>query len=193
MYKMKTFKVAIKLFLFFTVLTGLIYPLSITAIGQLLFPAKANGSLLYKDNKLIGSKLIGQTFDSTGYFSSRPSATNYNPLPSGGSNKGLTNSLLKQQVLERKQHFLQTNRLDTATVVPSDMLFASASGLDPHISKQSALLQVNRIAAARTLNRTQRQHLIDCVDRLTEKSTLLAWGTERVNVLLLNLEVDKLP
>jgi potassium-transporting ATPase KdpC subunit len=190
---MKTFNTALKLFLFFTVLTGLVYPIAITAMAQILFPAQANGNLLYKDHTLIGSKLIGQPFNGAGYFTSRPSATDYNPLPSGGSNKGLTNSLLKQQVQERIQGFRQTNRLDSTTLVPSEMLFASASGLDPHISKQAALLQINRIASARNLDNTQRQQLIDCVGRLTEKSSLLAWGTERVNVLLLNLEVDKLP
>jgi K+-transporting ATPase ATPase C chain len=190
---MKSFKIAVKLFLFFTVLTGMVYPLAITAMAQVLFPSKANGSLLFKDNTLIGSKLIGQSFDSAVYFSARPSATDYNPLPSGGSNKGLTNASLKQLVQQRKEQFIQVNRLDTTTLVPSEMVFASASGLDPHISKQSALLQLNRIATARQFNAVQRQQLIACVNRLMEKSTLLCWKTERVNVLLLNLEVDNLP
>lgn len=145
-----------------------------------------------KDNKIIGSKLIGQQFDSIIYFIPRPSAISYNPLPSGGSNYGLTNSKLKQQVDERKRHFIEFNQLDSLTQIPAEMLFASASGLDPHISKQSALLQVNRIANARNFDSAKKQQLIDCVNRLTEKPQILVLGEERVNVLLLNLEVDKL-
>ena len=88
---MKTLFISLKIFLFFTILTGVIYPLFVTAIAQISFPAKANGSLIVKNNKLIGSELIGQHFDTLIYFSSRPSAVSYNPLPSGGSNFGLTN------------------------------------------------------------------------------------------------------
>ena len=189
---MKTLIISLKIFLFFTVLTGVLYPLFVTGIAQVVFPAKANGSLLIKDNKKIGSELIGQQFDSTIYFSSRPSAISYNPLPSGGSNYGLTNSKLKQQVIERKQHFIKFNQLDSLSQIPAEMLFASASGLDPHISKQSALLQVNRIATARNFNVAQKQQLIACVNRLTEKPQILVLGEERVNVLLLNLELDKI-
>jgi len=189
---MKTIIISIKIFLFFTVLTGIIYPLFVTGFAQLLFPSKANGSLIIKENKIIGSELIGQQFDSTIYFTSRPSAISYNPLPSGGSNFGLTNSKLKQQVDERKQQFFEFNQLDSLTEIPAEMLFASASGLDPHISKQSALLQVNRIATARNFGIAQKQQLIACVNRLTEKPQILVLGEERVNVLLLNLELDKL-
>lgn len=189
---MKTIIISLKIFLLFTVLTGIIYPLFVTGFAQLLFPSKANGSLIIKDNKIIGSELIGQQFDSTIYFTSRPSAISYNPLPSGGSNYGLTNSKLKQQVDERKQHFIEFNQLDSLTQIPAEMLFASASGLDPHISKQSALLQVNRIANARNFGIAQKQQLIACVNSLTEKPQILVLGEERVNVLLLNLELDKL-
>jgi potassium-transporting ATPase KdpC subunit len=189
---MKTIIISLKIFLFFTVLTGVIYPLFVTGFAQLVFRSKANGSLVIMDNKIIGSELIGQQFDSTIYFSSRPSAISYNPLPSGGSNYGLSNTKLKQQVVERKQHFIQFNQLDSLTELPAEMLFASASGLDPHISKQSALLQVNRIATARNYGVAQKQQLIACVNRLTEKPQILVLGEERVNVLLLNLELDKL-
>ena len=112
-------------------------------------------------------------------------------MPSGGSNYGLTNSKLKQQVDERKQHFIQFNQLDSLTDIPAEMLFASASGLDPHISKQAALLQVNRIANARNFSDAQKQKLIECVNRLTEAPQILVLGEERVNVLLLNLELIK--
>ena len=144
------------------------------------------------NNKIIGSELIGQQFDSTIYFTSRPSAISYNPLPSGGSNYGLTNSKLKQLVMERKQHFIELNQLDSLNEIPSEMLFASASGLDPHISRQSALLQVNRIANSRNFNTAQKQQLIVIVNRITEKPQILVLGKERVNVLLLNLELDKI-
>ena len=103
---MKTFIISIKIFLFFTILTGIIYPLLVTGIAQLTFSAKANGSLIIKNNKLIGSELIGQQFDSTIYFSSRPSAISYNPLPSGGSNYGLTNVKLKNFVDSLKKQFI---------------------------------------------------------------------------------------
>jgi len=189
---MKTIMISLKIFLFFTVLTGIIYPLFITGIVQLIFPAKANGSLITKDNKIIGSQLIGQPFDSLIYFSSRPSAISYNPLPSGGSNYGLTNSKLKIQVETRKKQFIEFNQLDSLTVIPSEMLFASASGLDPHISPQAALLQVDRIAKARNFSNDQKQKLIQDIRDLTETPQFSLLGEKRINVLLLNLEVDKL-
>ncbi len=189
---MKTFIVALKIFLFFTVLTGIVYPLLITGIAQVAFPAKANGSLIIKDNKTLGSELIGQQFDSIIYFTSRPSAILYNPLPSGGSNYGLTNTKLKELVTQRKQQFIAFNNLDSTTVVPSEMLFASASGLDPHISAEAAFKQVNRIAKARNFDPKQMQELIECISKHTEAPQFLILGEERVNVLLLNLDVDKI-
>ena len=189
---MKTLFISLKIFLLFTVLTGVIYPLLVTGIAQLTFPAKANGSLIVKDNKTIGSELIGQQFDSTIYFSSRPSAVAYNPLPSGGSNYGLTNIKLKNQVTERRHQFITFNQLDSLTVIPSEMLFASASGLDPHISPQAALLQVERITKARNFDSSQKQRLLQRINELSEKPTFMVLGEERINVLNLNLELDKL-
>ncbi len=189
---MKTLIVSVKTFLLFTILTGVIYPLFITGVAQLLFPAKANGSLIIKDHKVIGSELIGQQFDSTIYFSSRPSAVSYNPLPSGGSNYGLTNVILKKQVSERKKQFLVFNGLDSLTVIPSEMLFASASGLDPHISPKAALIQVNRIANARGFNSSQKQQLIDLIYDKTEQPQFSLFGEPRVNVLILNIEIEKI-
>ncbi|MFA6126784.1 MAG: potassium-transporting ATPase subunit KdpC [Bacteroidales bacterium] len=189
---MKTLMISLKIFLFFTILTGIIYPLLITGIAQLIFPVKANGSLIVKDNKTVGSKLIGQQFDSTIYFMSRPSAISYNPLPSGGSNYGLTNVKLKDQVDLRKNKFIEFNLLDNLTAIPSEMLFASASGLDPDISLQSALLQVNRIAKARNFDSAQKQRMMQCIKNLTESPQFSLLGNERINVLVLNLEIDKL-
>jgi potassium-transporting ATPase KdpC subunit len=189
---MKTLFIALKVFLFFTILTGIVYPLFITGISQILFPAKANGSLIIKDHKTIGSELIGQQFDSAIYFVSRPSAILYNSLPSGGSNYGLTNRKLKELVSERKHQFLAFNRLDSITEIPSEMLFASASGLDPHISPGAALLQVNRIAGARGFNSSQTQQIIDLIQNKTEKLQFSLLGEPRINVLILNIELDKM-
>ena len=189
---MKTFVISLKIFLLFTILTGVVYPLLITGIAQIVFPAKANGSLVVRDNQVVGSELIGQQFDSAVYFTSRPSFILYNPLPSGGSNYGITNIRLKELVKARKHDFSSFNRLDSLTEIPSEMLFASASGLDPHISPQAALLQVDRIAKSRNFNDAGKQKLINCIKDLTEGPQFLCLGEERVNVLLLNLETDKI-
>jgi K+-transporting ATPase ATPase C chain len=174
------------------VLTGVIYPLLITGVAHVVFPEKANGSLIVINNKIVGSKLIGQQFDSKTYFTPRPSAISYNPLPSGGSNYGLTNTKLKKLVIERKKQFIDFNQLDSITVIPSEMLFASASGVDPHISQKSALLQVDRVVKARNFNTIQKQSLVQNIKNLTETPQFLIFGEERVNVLFLNLELNKL-
>jgi len=189
---MKTLLISLKIFLFFTILTGILYPLFITGIAQVVFPLKANGSLIVKSNRAIGSELIGQQFDSAIYFTSRPSAVLYNPLPSGGSNYGLNNAKLKKLVTERKNQFIAFNHLDSLTLIPSEMLFASASGLDPHISPKAALLQVERIAKARNFNTIQKQKLMQRINDLTEVPQILCLGEERINVLLLNLATDKI-
>lgn len=189
---MKTLSIALKIFLFFTILTGILYPLLITGIAQVIFPYQAHGSLILKGNKIVGSELIGQQFDSTIYFTSRPSAIGNNPMPSGGSNYGLTNTKLKAQVTERKNKFIRFNQLDKGVEVPSDMLFASASGLDPHISPEAADLQINRIANARKFSQVQKQKLKTLVAKMSEAPQLLCLGENRVNVLLLNLELDEL-
>lgn len=189
---MKTFIIALRIFLFLTVLTGIIYPVFITGIAQIVYPSKANGSLIIHDNKAIGSKLIGQSFDSVIYFTSRPSAISYDPLPSGGSNFGLTNAKLNDLVVERKKQFIAFNKLDSISSIPSEMLFASASGLDPHISPESALLQVERIAKARNLSFSQQQGLLQCITDITEAPQFWCLGQERINVLVLNLELDEL-
>ena len=189
---MKIILISLKIFLFFTILTGIIYPLFVTGIAQVIFPVKANGSLIEFENRITGSKFIGQQFDSAKYFTSRPSAVSYNPLPSGGSNYGLTNVKLKYLVAERRIHFIAFNQLDSLTDVPSEMLFASASGLDPHISQKAALLQVDRVAQAHKFNPVQKQYLIQSIKDLTEQPQFLFLGEERVNVLILNLKLHNM-
>lgn len=189
---MRTFIISLKIFLLLTVITGIVYPLFITGLADTIFPSKANGSIVYRNDKAVGSKLIGQQFDTTIYFSSRPSAINYNPLPSGGSNYGITNSKLKQQVDDRKRKFIAFNHLSPSTEIPSEMLFASGSGLDPHISVKAAQLQIDRIAEARNFNAVQKKELADIVRKHTETPQFKILGEERVNVLLLNLDLDKI-
>lgn len=188
---MKTLTTALRLFLGLTVLTGILYPLLITGVAQLAFPAKANGSLLVENNRIVGSALIGQAFDSAAYFSPRPSAIAYQTLPSGGSNLAVTSSRLAKEVAARNQAFYSTNKLNRIQSVPAEMLFASASGLDPHISPEAARLQVGRIAEARQFNSNQKKKLLRLIDQQTEKPQCYVLGEERVNVLLLNLSLDK--
>ncbi len=189
---MKTLYISLKIFLFFTVLTGIIYPLFVTGIVQLTLTAKANGSLIRKNNKLIGSELIGQRFDTAIYFNSRPSAVSYNPLPSGGSNFGLTNARLKHSADLLKRQFIVFNQLDTLSEIPSEMIFASASGLDPHISPKAALLQVERIAKVRQFDSSKKRHLLESISELSESPQYLLLGEQRINVLLLNLKLDEI-
>jgi potassium-transporting ATPase KdpC subunit len=185
-------KIALKFLLIMTLLTGIMYPLLMTGLAQLSFPFKANGSLILKDGKIIGSELIGQKFDSSIYFWDRPSAIDYNPIPSGASNLGPTSDKLKKQVTERRRLFATNNSILDTSVIPKEMIFASASGLDPHISQKAALLQVDRIVKARNFNTSQKQKLVQLVKNLTESPQYLILGEERVNVLILNIELNKL-
>ncbi|MEI7492765.1 MAG: potassium-transporting ATPase subunit KdpC [Bacteroidota bacterium] len=189
---MKTLMISLKIFLFFTILTGVVYPLVVTGIAQLVFPAKANGSLILSGGRVIGSELIGQQFNSLVYFTSRPSAVSYYPLPSGGSNLGLTNVKLKKFADSCRTRFLEFNHLDSLTLIPAEMIFASASGLDPHISPAAALLMAERVAMARNFSKTQKLQLEKCIHQLTEPPQFLFLGEERINVLLLNLATDKI-
>ena len=183
--------IALKFLLVMTVLTGIIYPLFMTGVAQLAFPAKANGSLLMKDGKIIGSELIGQKFDSSIYFWSRPSAIGYNPIPSGASNYGPTSDTLKKQVVERRIFFATKNSMTDITAIPKEMIFASGSGLDPHISPEAALLQVERITKERHFNNSQKEHLLRRIGELTEMPQFSFLGEDRINVLVLNLELNK--
>lgn len=184
--------ISIKIFALFTVLCGIAYPLLITGIAQLAFPEKANGSLIVQDNKVIGSELIGQKFDQDNYFWSRPSATDYSSMPSGGSNLGQTSSKLKQLVADRTTQWIKSNPTSEPGKIPSEMLLASASGLDPHISPKAALLQVDRIVKVRNLDDSQKQQLLKSISELSETPQFSFLGENRINVLALNLKLDKL-
>jgi K+-transporting ATPase ATPase C chain len=184
--------IALKFLLVMTVLTGVIYPFFITGVAQLAFPAKANGSLVMKDGKIEGSELIAQKFDSSIYFWSRPSAIDYNPIPSGASNLGPTSDELKKQVAERRKLFATNNSIADTSDIPKEMLFASASGLDPHISPEAALLQLKRVAMARNLNETQKQKVQQLIKNKTEEPQFFLFGELRINVFELNLALDSI-
>lgn len=183
---------SLKALFVYTVITGFIYTFFITVIAQTLFREKANGSLIVKDNKVIGSELIGQKFDDKKYFWSRPSTIDNNPMPSGGSNLGPTSKILKEQVFQRKDRFTKKNFLSERTTIPNEMLFASASGVDPHISPAAAYLQIERICQARNFSITQKKKLINLVVDKTELPQLGFLGEKRINVLLLNIELDNI-
>ncbi|HLX13233.1 MAG TPA: potassium-transporting ATPase subunit KdpC, partial [Bacteroidota bacterium] len=182
----------IKMFFLLTVLTGAIYPLLITGIGSALFPAQAAGSIIERMNAPIGSLLIGQKFANPKYFWPRPSTIDYNPLPSNGSNYGPTSDTLRKQVLSREKDFRQQNFLAAGESIPPEMLTASASGLDPHISPTAALLQIGRVALARKYDQEQSLRLQTLIDRYTERPDFGLLGEPRVNVLLLNVALDSL-
>lgn len=188
---MKTIIISLRLLAAATLLFGFIYPLVGTGAAFLFFPEKARGSLLRDNGRVIGSALIGERFTGDAYFHGRPSATNYRAMPSGASNLGPTSAALAAGVQERRERFAAANRIDAAAV-PCEMLFASGSGLDPHISPRVARLQVDRVAAARGLSREDTALLRGIIRRLTEKPDLGVFGEERINVLRLNLETDRL-
>ena len=174
------------------ILTGIAYPLFMTGVAQLTYPARANGSLVMKEGKIAGSELIGQHFDSTIYFWSRPSAINYNPIPSGASNLGPTSDKLVKQITERRDLFRKGNLLTDVTVIPAEMIFASASGLDPHISPEAALLQLERVALSRNFTDAQKEQLLQLINNKIEEPQFSIFGERRINVFELNLNLDKI-
>ncbi len=184
--------IALKFLLVMTLLTGIIYPVFLTGIAQVIFPEKSKGSLITKNGIIIGSSQIGQKFESSAYFWSRPSAVDYNPVPSGASNFGPTNTKLLTLFNERKNTFITGNSLQDTTSVPMEMLFASGSGLDPHTSVDAARMQVKRIAEVRNFNASQEQKLNDLVNQFAQKRQFGIFGEERINILQLNIEVDKI-
>ena len=175
--------------IFMTIILGVIYPLAITGISQMVFPHQANGSLVTAGGKVIGSELIGQNFSKPEYFFLRPSAAGshgYDGADSSGSNFGPTNQKLIDRVKASVEKFRKDNP-DYQGPIPADLVTASASGLDPHISPASAQAQVARVAKARSMSREEVGRL---VDRMTEGPDLGVLGESRVNVLKLNLALD---
>ena len=180
---------AVVLLVLLSVLTGLVYPAIVTAIAQIVFPHQANGSLIVKDGKVVGSALIGQPFDDPKYFWGRPSATlpfQYNAGSSSGSNLGPTNPALTKAVQERVD-VLRAADPGNKALVPVDLVTTSGSGLDPHISPAAAMYQVSRVAKARRMDEAAVRSL---VEQHTEGRQFGFLGEPRVNVLALNLALD---
>ena len=204
----KEIKTSVIVLLFFSILTGLIYPISITFFAQKFFPYQANGSLVKHKNNIVGSKLIGQEFKSDKYFHGRPSATTatsttltlndlnnvinspYNAANSGGSNLSLTNQNFYDRI-NKSVSEINKNNTDKkiSPLIPIDFVTSSASGLDPHITPATAYFQIPRIAKARKLPNYKIEEL---VYKLIEKRFLFIFGEPVVNVLKLNLALDEL-
>ncbi len=180
---------AFRLAVVFAVIAGLIYPLVLTGIGQLLFPFQANGSLIVENGQVVGSALIGQSFTSPRYFQGRPSATGYLADASSASNLGPTNPSLIAQVSQALGQVLAANPGVAVTQVPVDLVESSDSGVDPDISIQAALIQVPRVARANHLGRAQVLALVVSQER---GRFLGLFGSPHVNVLELNLKLEAL-
>lgn len=188
---LKTLKTSLVLFGFLTILTGIAYPLMVTAAAQLIFPHQSNGSLIMQNGQVVGSELIGQQFDRPEYFWGRPSATGgqaYNAAASSGSNYGTLNPDLEQQVIDRIAA-LNSGDPQNELPIPVDLVTASGSGLDPHISVAAAQYQAGRVARARGITVESMQ---DLIDQNTTGRFLGLLGEPSVNVLQLNLALDEL-
>jgi K+-transporting ATPase ATPase C chain len=188
---------AIVLLVMFTVLTGLAYPMLVTGVTQVILPTAANGSLIRKEGRVVGSRLIGQSFATDAYFHGRPSATSapdpkddtktvdapYNAASSVGSNLGP----LSKKLIDRVDADVATLQKSSVAAIPADAVTASASGLDPHISPAFAAIQIERVARVRGVTADRIQTILD---RAIERPFLNLFGEPRVNVLMLNLAVD---
>jgi K+-transporting ATPase ATPase C chain len=186
----KNLLVALRMTLATLVLTGLAYPLLVTAVAQAAFPWRANGSVVSEGGRVVGSELIGQGFKSPAYFQSRPSAAGadgYDAANSAGSNLGPTSQKLRDRVAAEVAR-LRAENPQASPEVPADLVTTSASGFDPHLSPAAARWQVARVAAARGVSAADVQALVDA---RTEPRTFGLLGEPRVNVLLLNLDVDR--
>lgn len=175
---------SLRMLLGFCVVTGIFYPLIVFGIGQAFFSKEAEGTLLVREGRVIGSELIAQKFEGPRYLHGRPSAGDFATLPAAASNLGPTSEKLAVQVKAQKARW--------GEAAPAELLFASGSGLDPHISPKAARMQLERISAALHLDQTQKQRLNTLVEDMTEGPELGFLGPPRVNVLKFNLKLDEM-
>lgn len=178
-------KTAILITVILSFITGFLYPVFITFLGQTLFPDKANGSLISYNGEIVGSKLIGQNFTSDKYFHSRPSEVFYNANKSGASNLGPTNKNLIEKI--KLSHIKEKDKSQN-NPLPTDLITSSASGLDPHISPRAAIYQASRVAKSRGLSKDK---VLQLIKENIEPRQFKIFGEPRVNVLLLNIGLDK--
>jgi K+-transporting ATPase ATPase C chain len=183
---------ALRLLVALSILCGGFYPVLVTLIGRGVFPEKSEGSFIIRGEHVIGSQWIGQKFVSPKYFWGRPSSVDNNPLPSGGSNLGPTSAALLKAVRERDAALRSAHGTPAGVQLPKDLLFASASGLDPEISPEAAYFQVDRIVKAREFNETQKQRLLDLIASEIVRPDLGFLGEPRINVVQLNMKLDEL-
>lgn len=182
------FFIGLRFCLMMLVLCGILYSASITKLGELLFPYQAQGSLLKHKGEVRGSLLVAQTFSGDGYFHGRPSAANNDPMATAGSNLAPSNPALRERALTDSTA-IQIREQITATQIPVDLISASGSGVDPHISPAAAQVQIARVARARNISETE---VVQLVANNTEQKQWGIFGQVRVNVLLLNLALDQL-
>ena len=185
---MKYFVRSFLLMAVFTIVLGIAYPCLTFVAGQLFFKNKANGSLIEKEGKIVGSSLIGQCFSGDKYFHGRPSEKKYDGMNSAGSNLSLSSKKLYERIAKEEENYKKINGI-TNEILPIDALTESASGLDPHISKKNAYLQAKRISSKRNVPLNE---IVALIDSLTQKPLFHFMGNERINVLLLNLALDDL-
>jgi K+-transporting ATPase ATPase C chain len=189
---MKNLIISLKVLLFMTIVTGVAYPLLVTGISQSFFRHEANGSLITENGKAIGSELIGQGFSEAKYFWGRPSAIGNNPMPSGGGNLSPVSPEFKAQFDARVDTIRKYHGNIPVDQIPKDLLFASGSGVDPDVSPSAVLFQVDRVSQARGFDTVRKQKLLDLINNSIESPDLLIFGEQRVNVLLLNLNLEKI-
>jgi K+-transporting ATPase ATPase C chain len=187
---MKNLIIAFKIYILLTIITGLLYPLAITGFAQTFFSNKANGSLIIRDKKILGSELIGQQFNMPEFFWGRPSAIENNPMPSGGSNLNPVGLTLKDKIQTRVDTIRKYHGNISIGKIPKELLFASASGVDPHISPETAYFQLERIAKYRHLSSEQKNKLNKLIQTSIEAPDLNVFGEFRINVLKLNMQLD---
>ena len=181
---------SLKVFLLLTFITGIAYPLFITGFGKLFFPTKSVGSLIYRNNEIIGSELLGQNFSCDKYFHGRPSINGYNTIPSSGSNYPVSSKSFRLKSDSIGNAFRIFN--NTGENIPGEMVTYSASSLDPHISKEAAMLQIERVSRARSFDKPEKEKLLQLINENIVPPQLGFLGEERLNVFKINLELDNL-